>query len=682
MMDDRILDLTKENISQRKNRFFVEGTPGAILIVEFERIDPADLDNDIAAMTDAMKRNGYGYAYPVIKGKDITKVWDLRKAGLGVLSNMKGDPKPVTLIEDTSIGVEVLPAYMEELEKILSTHNKESVYHAHIGTGELHIRPILNLKDIADVELFRIIGKEIALLVKKYRGSMSGEHGDGRLRGEFIPLVIGEHNYNLLKQVKDCWDPENIFNPGKITGTPPMNTFLRYIPGKEIRQPATCFDFSSTEGIIRAAENCNGSGDCRKSVITGGLMCPSFMATREEKNTTRARANVLREFMSKTGEDPWDHKEIYEILDLCLSCKGCKSECPSNVDMAKIKAEYLQHWYDKNGIPLRSWLIAWFPAVNRLGSYIPSLYNFFASNKLFSSVLKKSIGFATERSIPLIYKTTLRRWIRKNSGALVPTLPKGKLFLFIDEFTNYNDTAAGISAIRLFTSLGYEVMTADHDVSGRTFISKGLLRKAGRIARKNIRLLSAVINENIPVVGIEPSAILGFRDEYPDLAGPDLKDEARKLAENCFLADEFIAREYREGRIKREAFTDASRDILFHTHCQQKAVSSSASLVEALSIPANFRVREIPSGCCGMAGSFGYEKEHFDLSNKIGELVLFPEIRNAANDTIIAAPGTSCRHHIRDGTGRVALHPVQVLYEALIKNEGEMGRNGEGEMKS
>lgn len=669
MIDNRILNLTKENISQRKNRFFVEGNPGAILIVEFVRGSDAEIDRDSSSMIEEMKKNGFGYSYPVIRGKDILKVWDLRKAGLGVLSNMKGDPKPVSLIEDTSIGVEVLPEYMEELEKILSSYGKDSVYHAHIGTGELHIRPVLNLKDPSDVELFRTIGKEVALLVKKYRGSISGEHGDGRLRGEFIPLVIGDHNYDLLKQIKNCWDPDNILNPGKITGTRAMNTSLRYVPGLEIRQPATCFDFSSTDGIIRAAENCNGSGDCRKSVITGGLMCPSFMATRDEKCTTRARANVLREFMSRPGEDPWNHREIYEILDLCLSCKGCKSECPSNVDIAKIKAEYLQHWYDRNGIPMRSWLIAWFPSINRLGSLFPAIYNFFATSRVFSPVLKMIAGFARERSIPLIYKTTLRRWIRRNPGILIPGSSIGKLCLYIDEFTNYNDTEIGIAAIKLFTSLGYEVIVTDHDVSGRTFFSKGFLRKAGKIARKNIKLLSPVISENVPLVGIEPSAILGFRDEYPDLAGSGLIEEARKLASNSFLADEFIAREFREGRIKKEAFSQNYKEVLFHTHCQQKAVSSSVSLSETLSIPVNFKVREIPSGCCGMAGSFGYEKEHFDLSNRIGELVLFPEIRDASGDIIIAAPGTSCRHHIKDGTGRIAMHPVEVLYEALRKEK-------------
>jgi FAD/FMN-containing dehydrogenase/Fe-S oxidoreductase len=665
MMDDRILSLTEENISQRDNRFFLLGKPGAIVIVEFVKETSGELDNTIAKMVIELKEAGYGYFYPVVKGKDIPKVWELRKAGLGILSNMKGDSKPVTLIEDTAVGVTRLPQYMEEFEKMLSSFGKDSVYHAHIGSGELHIRPVLNLKDQEDVKLFRKIGFETAKLVKKYKGSMSGEHGDGRLRGEFIPIIIGEKNYDLLKRIKLCWDPENILNPGKIINTKPMDTFLRYLPGQITPRVETYFDFSQTDGIIRATENCNGSGDCRKSEIIGGVMCPSYMATRDEKNTTRARANVLREFLNKEVRDPWDQEEIYEILDLCLSCKGCKSECPSGVDISKMKSEFLQHWNDRHGISLRTRMIANIHIINKAGSLFPLLFNFFAGNRMLSSVFKKMTGFATKRSIPLIYRTTLRKWIRKNLAEVNPTAPKGSVYLFIDEFTDFNDTETGIKAIRLLTSLNYRVITTSNEVSARTFISKGMLRKARKIIRKNIRIFSELINDEIPLIGIEPSGILGFRDEYADLAGPDLREAAFRLAENCYLIDEFISNEFRSGRISQDDFTDSEKEFLVHTHCQQKAISSSASTIRALSIPKNFRVLEIRSGCCGMAGSFGYEKEHYDISNKIGELVLFPEIRNCSDKEVIVASGTSCRHHIKDGTGKMAVHPVDVLFEAL-----------------
>lgn len=666
MTDDKILELTKDNIEQNKNRFFIEGSPGAILIVEFSRNSKEEIDDICNTMINDLKEQGYGYAYPIIYGNDVSKVWALRKAGLGILSNLKGDAKPVSLLEDTAVNVNKLPAYIKDFNAILAKYNKDCVYHAHIGTGELHLRPLLNMKDKADVELFHTLGKETALLVKKYRGSLSGEHGDGRLRGEFIPIILGDHVYGLLKELKNTWDPENIMNPGKIIDTPPMDTFLRYIPGNETPMPETIFSFESTNGIVRAAEKCNGSGDCRKSEIIGGTMCPSFMATRDEKNTTRARANVLREFLNKEDGDIWDHKEIYEVLDLCLSCKGCKSECPSSVDIARLKSEFMQHWYDKHGIPLRSRLIAYITTLNKLGSIVPSVYNFFLKNKFISSLFKGAIGFAKERSIPTLYKITLRRWARKNLDRLNPQQAVKSVFLFTDEFTNYNDTQIGIDTIELLTALNYRVVIPDHTLSGRTFFSKGLLRTAKKHAVRNIEMLSGIVSEESPLIGIEPSAILGFRDEYPELVKGEIKEKALKLARNVYMAEEFIAAEFDLGNISSKRFTDNKNNILLHGHCQQKAVADTIATKKVLSIPQNYTVSEIPSGCCGMAGSFGYEKEHYDLSLKVGELVLFPAVRQADRDTLLAAPGTSCRHQIADGTGRTALHPLQILRKALI----------------
>jgi FAD/FMN-containing dehydrogenase/Fe-S oxidoreductase len=666
MMDYKVLELTENNISQRNNRFFLEGNPGALVIVEFVRESMEEIDALATDMIKELKSAGYGFSYPIVKGKDISKVWDLRKAGLGVLANMKGDAKPVALIEDTAINVEQLPAYIDDIEKMLASHGKDAVFHAHIGSGELHLRPILDLKIREDVQLFRTIGIETAHIVKKYSGSLSGEHGDGRLRGEFIPLMLGEKNYKLLEDVKKCWDPKGILNPGKITNTPQMNSCLRYVPGILTREIDTIYDFSSTDGIVRAAEKCNGSGDCRKSIKIGGVMCPSFMATGDEDKTTRARANLVREFLNKDG-DPWDHKEIYDILDLCLGCKGCKAECPSGVDVAKIKSEFLQHWYDKHGIPLRTRLIAYISVINSIGTLFPPLFNFILKNNLTSGILKKFTGFAPQRSIPLLYKVTLKKWIRKNLNDINPINPTSSVCLFVDEFTNFNDTEIGIYVIKLLTALNYRVIIIPHSISSRTYLSKGLVRTAKRTIRKNILVFCDKIGEELPLIGIEPSAILGFRDEYPELAGSSLKEKAMKIAKHTFMVDEFIAKEYKAGRINRNLFVDENASILLHGHCQQKAIASTASTKEMLSIPVNYKVTEIPSGCCGMAGSFGYEKEHFELSNKIGNMVLFPEIRGSSEQTIITAPGTSCRHHIKDGTGRTAIHPAVVLYKALKK---------------
>lgn len=668
LTDKTILDLTRENITQSRNRFFLKGNPGAILIIEFARDSLDEIRQIHKELEAALRKEGLGYHFPLITGPDIQRVWSLRKAGLGIMANMPGDAKPVSVIEDNSVNVNVLGDYIEEFNGILKSYELECVYHAHISVGELHIRPVLNLKDPVDVKKFRDIARDTAKLTRKYRGSLSGEHGDGRVRGEFIPIIIGEANYQILKDIKHTWDPDNVFNAGKIIDTPPMDSSLRYVPGKPIREIPTVFDFSESGGILRMAERCNGSGDCRKSALFGGTMCPSFMATRDEQTSTRARANILREFLGNSPKkNPFDHREIYEVLDLCLSCKGCKSECPSNVDMAKMKAEFLQQYYDLHRIPVRTRIIANIARIQKLGMVIPGLFNFLVTQQVLSGWLKKLLGFASARSIPVLYKKTLRKWIRQNLDRFNTEMVQvsGKLYFFVDEFTNYNDVAVGIKAIRLLQRLDYQVLTTPHGVSGRTYLSKGLLRKARNIAEHNVRALSGLLSQDVPLVGLEPSAILGFRDEYPDLVGRELKADARKMAAFALTLEEFLAREMDRGRIPVERFTGAKKHIKLHGHCQQKAISTTASTIKALSWPAGYTVEEIPSGCCGMAGSFGYEKEHYDLSMKVGELVLFPAIRKTVEGVMIAAPGTSCRHQIRDGTGRKALHPAEILHDAL-----------------
>jgi FAD/FMN-containing dehydrogenase/Fe-S oxidoreductase len=666
LMDKPILDCTKDNITQVRNRFFIEGDPGAILIIEFARETKEEILTIARKLEEEMRTRGYGYHFPVIFPPDMKKVWDLRKAGLGVLSNYPGDRKPVPVTEDTAVSPEDLPGYIKEFRALLDRLNLECVFYAHVGSGELHLRPVLNLKDPADIELFHTVALETAKLVKKFRGSLSGEHGDGRLRGEFIPLMVGEHNYRLIKQVKQAFDPEGILNPNKITDTPEMNSSLRFEPGMVTREIATVFDFSKSHGILRAAEQCNGSGDCRNTTLTGAGMCPSYQALKDENTTTRARANILREFLTRsTKTNPFNHKEIYEVMDLCLSCKACKSECPSNVDITKLKAEFLQHYYEANGVPLRSSLIANITSINRLGSLFPGIFNFFMKNSFFSGIINNLLGIAPGRKVPLLYKTTLVAWAKNHSR--VPDDKKGKVFLFADEFTNFNDVEIGIKAIQLLNRVGFEVEIPDSAESGRTFLSKGLLRKAKKIANLNITLLKDRITDETPLIGIEPSAILTFRDEYPELVDPALKEDALRLAKNAFLFDEFFIQiDEHNGQPLRSIFTRETRNIRLHGHCHQKALASMDPTLKMLSIPENYQVDLIQSGCCGMAGSFGFEKEHYEASMKIGELVLFPEVRKAAGDTVIAAPGTSCRHQIKDGTGRTAFHPIEILYDALV----------------
>ena len=348
-----------------------------------------------------------------------------------------------------------------------------------------------------------------------------------------------------------------------------------------------------------------------------------------------------------------------------MCCKGCKSECPSNVDMAKLKAEFLQHYYDANGVPFRSRLIGGFTRSSQLGSLTPGLYNFMMTNRYTSSIIKRMSGFAVERSMPVMHTTTLKSWY-KNHRSAVKVKSEKKVYLFCDEFTNYNDTGIGIKAILLLEKLGYEVIIPQHLESGRTWLSKGLVRKAKTIVQQNIALLSPLITEDTPLIGIEPSAILTFRDEYIDLADDDQLTTAKQLSAHVYMIDEFITKEMVKGHIHPGQFTREKKLIKLHGHCQQKALASVEPTIKMLSLPEQYSVQTIPSGCCGMAGSFGYEKEHYDLSMQIGELVLFPAVRAQAEDIIITAPGTSCRHQIKDGTGRKALHPVEVLYAALV----------------
>lgn len=666
LMDDTILKLSEGNPLQAKNRFFIKDKPGALLIIEFARESQKEIEELAQAMEAEFTQNGLGYHFPVISGSDkIIRVWDLRKSALGVLSNLQGDAKPVSVIEDTSVLPEVLPEYITEFKTLLKKHELSCVFHAHIGSGEIHLRPILNLKQDIDREKFHAIALDTAKLVKKFKGSLSGEHGDGRLRGEFIPLMMGDINYQAFKDIKAVWDPNNIFNPEKIVNTPKMNTHLRYNKNQKTKEPKTYFDFSADGGIIRSTERCNGSGDCRNTHLTGKAMCPSYQASLDEKNTTRARANLLREFLSYSEKkNVFDSKEVYDILDLCLSCKACKSECPSNVDMAKLKAEFLQHYYESNGVPLRTRLIANITKINQMGSLVPTLYNYVNQHPKLGGLIKKQLGFAQERSIPKLHHTTLKKWYKKEEKRIKD---KGKtVYFFADEFTNFNDTDTGIKAIQLLEKLGYEVIIPKHLESGRTYLSKGLVKQAQVIANRNISLLKDIIRKERPLVGIEPSALLTFRDEYIDLANADLKKSAIQLSENCLMIEEFLWQEMQAGRIKKEQFTHEAKDVSFHGHCYQKSLASTLPVKDVLSFPENYTATEIDSGCCGMAGSFGFEAEHYQLSMQIAELKLLPAVRNTKPTTLIAASGTSCRHQIKDGSEREALHPVEVLFDALM----------------
>jgi len=659
LMDKTILDCTKNNREQLKNRDFIEGDPQAVLLLEVKADSISKAENLAKKLIKDLQQHRYGYAYPELYNDEGKKAIELRKAGLGLLGNIIGDAKAVACIEDTAVELQDLPAYIAEFTSMMDNFGQKAVYYAHAGAGEIHLRPILNLKDSKDVELFKTITEETAKLVKKYKGSFSGEHGDGIVRSSFLPMMIGQKNYDLLKRIKQGFDPNAIFNQGKIVDAYPMDASLRYEIDRSEPEINTILDFSDSLGILRASEKCNGSGDCRK--LSGGAMCPSYRATLNEKDTTRARANALREFLTNSDhQNKFNHDELKQVFDLCLSCKACASECPSNVDVASFKAEFLYQYQKENKPSLRTKLFANNVKYNKLGSIVPMLTNLMLDN----IVTKKILGIATKRSIPKLANKTLIKWYKQHKGRLSNGSKKnGKLYLFCDEFTNYYDVRVGIDAIELLHKLDYQVEIIDHEESGRSFISRGFLDEAKIVADKNIAVFKDVVDIETPLIGIEPSAILSFRDEYLRLA--DDKTSAQKIAKHTFTIEEFIKNEALKGNIKSTQFTDASKTIKIHGHCQQKALSNIEATFHMLSLPKNYKVTIINSSCCGMAGSFGYEKEHYDISMQIGEQSLFSKIRNFDAETEISASGTSCRHQIFDGTKKVSSHPVQTLYRSL-----------------
>ncbi|MCC9018965.1 FAD-binding and (Fe-S)-binding domain-containing protein [Flavobacterium lipolyticum] len=659
MIDDTILDCTKTNREHIKNRFFLVGEPKAIMLFEVASHTLEDAEKQADALIADLEKNNFGYAQVKIYGNDIDKANELRKAGLGLLGSIVGDNKAADSIEDTAVELSDLPAYIAEFSAMMKRHGQEAIYYAHAGAGELHLRPVLNLKKTSDLKLFRTIATDVAVLVKKYRGSLSGEHGDGIVRGEFIPYMIGESNYELLKRIKLAFDPNSALNIGKIVNALKMDENHRVVSGRVEPDIKTFQDFSDSLGILRATEKCNGSGDCRKLPSAGGAMCPSYRATKNEKETTRARANALREYLTYSEkENKFDQKELYEVFELCVSCKACASECPSNVDVATLKAEFLYQYQKANGFSTRNKIFAHNAKLNKMGSLFPSITNFISNQ----SLVKKSMGIALERQVPLLAKKTFQKWY-ENHKPQQNNFPNGQVYLFNDEFTNYYDVNIGIDAFELLTKLGYEVLIVDHEESGRTYLSKGFLEEAKKIADTNVTIFKDLVSAKAPLIGIEPSAILTFRDEYLRLATN--KEAAEKVAKNAFTIEEFFKREIVDGKITADSFSAEKKEIKIHGHCHQKSLSSVEATFAMLNLPMNNVVTIYNSGCCGMAGSFGYEKEHYQVSMQMGEDTLFPKVRATAQEVKIAAAGTSCRHQIYDGTSREAQHPVSILRNCL-----------------
>lgn len=671
LMDKRVLDLASLNAEQARNREFVVGDPGALLVIQFFGDTEDEVEQKAADLVAHYEAKQLGYAHPIIRGKDMSKVWELRKAGLGLLAGKPGDVKPETLVEDTAVAVEDLPEYIREFARIMAKYEADCVYYAHASVGLLHLRPELNFKDPRDIERAQGIAKDVADLVLEFKGSLSGEHGDGRLRGPFVENALGEEVYKLLYDVKNAFDPQGIMNPGIITDAKPFVDDWRYYDGYEVHEDwQSEFAFEDAMGFQRAVERCNGTGVCRRPHTGGGTMCPSYMVTLEERESTRGRANLFRRLIQEGPDALYTSQELKDALDHCISCKGCKNDCPASVDMARLKAEFTQGWHDRNGGSLAAKLFAYVPDMTRVPQAIPgamAIANFGQHSKIGKFILKRALGISDQRKLPTFAKKSFYAQFKRRKASVLD--PVGTVLLFADEFTDRYEPEIGLAAVDLLEAGGYKVIVPKIKNSGRGALSKGFLREARKTIEENLRILEPYLDQVDAIVGVEPSSVLTLVDEALDLPkDPAMRALAQRIAPKVMLVPDFVAKASEEGRWRGQWVED-KREILLHGHCHQKALVGQAGMQKALALPPNYRVTTMNSGCCGMCGSFGYEEEHYEMSMQIGELVVFPTVRNAEEDTVIAAPGTSCRHQIADGTERTAQHPIEILRDAVLRQD-------------
>ncbi len=659
LIDKILLDQTVDSIEHAPSRSFLQGDPAALLVVEYYADSETELNGKMDDLEARLREYGMGYAYErAVEPKAQKAIWELRKAGLGLLMGMKGDAKPNPGVEDTCVPVIHLPDYVRRVVALMKELGIDAEYYGHASVGLLHIRPIFNLKDPEGIALLRQIEERMSDMVCEYGGAMTGEHGDGLARSEWIGKMFGPDMVAAFEEVKDAFDPHAIMNPGKIVRAPRMDENLRYDPDYKTQKVETYFSFSSAGGFQQAVEMCSGVGQCRKKLV--GTMCPSYMATLDEEHTTRGRANALRAALSGTLPDGLQSKEVHRVMDLCLECKACKAECPSNVDMAKLKYEFLAQYHREHGYPLRSRLFANIARLSRWGSAMAPLSNWLANTWPNRWLLDIFLGIDRRRPLPAFASESFSRWFTKRSYRKGGS--KGKVALFNDTFVEYNEPKIGMAATIILERAGYEVVLVENTVCcGRPMISKGFLDQARDMAQRNVAALTPLAEDGVPIIGIEPSCVSALCDDYLDLVDDP---RTRLVADHVVMLEDFLAREVEIGRLDLQ-FTGTARNILVHGHCHQKALTGTAATMKVLNLPPNFHAEEIASGCCGMAGSFGYEKEHFALSKQVGQKRLFDVLAKSSADVEIAAVGTSCRHQIADFTGRKARHWAEILVEAL-----------------
>ena len=657
-----IIRQARSNLEYSRRMDFIEGDPEALLVVEMTGDSEAELEAKLDGLERRMARGGLGYAVRrLIKPEDQAKVWEFRKSGLGLMMNVPGDSKPLPFVEDTAVAPDRLPEFIKRFDQVIRDNGTTAGYYGHASVGCLHIRPLIDLKRQDGVDRMVAISTQISDLVLEFGGSMSGEHGDGLVRSGWNQKMFGTQIYDAFRQVKQAFDPKGIMNPGKIVDSQPMTENLRIGPDYRTLQPKTAFAFSSEGSFAGAIEMCNGQGACRK--VLGGTMCPSYMVTRDEEHSTRGRANALRAAMSGAlPADSLTSKRLHQVMDLCLGCKGCKAECPSNVDMAKLKYEFLDGYNKAHGYSLRDRVFGNIGTLSRWGSFFAPLSNWALKSHFFGEALEARVGVDSRRRLPEFASPTFVQWFRARGGSPALAGERGQVVLFPDTFTNYNHPNLGRAAVKVLEALGYQVIVPRVRCCGRPMLSAGMMDKARACAQSNVDSVYPYIQRGAILVGLEPSCILSFRDEYPDLLGGDAK--AQVVSEKALLVEEFVLFAQREQGARLE-FVNPPPKLLLHGHCHQKALVGTGAAMELMRSMPNCETAEIPSGCCGMAGSFGFEKEHYDISMRIGEQVLFPAVRSQGADSVVVSEGVSCRQQIEDGTGRRAKHLVEVLADAM-----------------
>jgi FAD/FMN-containing dehydrogenase/Fe-S oxidoreductase len=657
-----ILREARRSLGFARNLGFLQGDPQDILVVEFSGDSDAEVTAGLDRLEARLARQRLGYATTrVLAPADQRQVWAMRQAGLGLMMNVPGPAKPLPFVEDTAVAPEKLPEYIRRFDEIMKRHGNEAGYYGHASVGCLHIRPVIDIKTRAGMEKLHAIAGDVADLVLEFGGAMTAEHGDGIVRGFWTERMFGPALTQAFRDVKKAFDPRGIMNPGKVFDTPHLLANLRYDDSYRTQPVSTRLGFRREGGFAAAVEMCNGVGACRK--LNAGAMCPSYMATREEEHSTRGRANALRAALS--GALPLDQlhsNRMFQVLDLCLECKSCKSECPSGVDMAKIKYEFLSGYYRTHRVPLRSRLVAGIHRLNGLSAPVAPIANLVNRSAPVRLLLDATLGFDYRRPVPAVTRQTFQKWWDRRAGTGHARAPRGQVVLFHDTFMNFNYPSIGIAATRLLEALGYDVVVLrERKCCGRPMVSKGLIERASRNARHNVDLLYPYVERGVPIVGCEASCVMAIRDEYPDL----LDDErARAVAAGTTMVEELIVKAIVDGG-RVPAFKDMKRDVAFLGHCHQRALTGTAASLRALRLPPGYRVSEINAGCCGMAGSFGYEKEHTGVSMAAGEDRFFPFVRSAPTDTEIAVTGVSCREQTYFGTGRRARHLVEMLADAL-----------------